>query len=387
MIYLDNNATTQLDPAVLEAMLPFLKDHFANPSSAYSAAKPVRKAVNLAREHAAAFLDCDPDEIIFTSGGTEADNAAILSARRLYPEKNHFVTCSAEHDAVTNCLKSLQASDGIEITSLTTRPDGTIDLDELRHAIRPGRTAMVTLMMANNETGVIQPITAASEIAESSGALFHTDAVQAAAKIPIRLRNSSIHSLALSGHKFHAPKGVGILYINRRTAFSPLLTGGSQENQRRAGTENPAAIAALGTACLLGLQHLESLTSHPDPIAALRDHFELQISSLIDGVTINGASAPRTPNTSNLRISGTEAAAMMLLLDQKGVCISAGSACHSGSLQSSPVLAAMGLSPSEARQSLRISFSRFSTLTETNTAITHFISATTRVRSLLANSP
>jgi cysteine desulfurase len=387
MIYLDNNATTQLDPAVLEAMLPFLKDHFANPSSAYSAAKPVRKAVALAREQAAAFLDCDPDEIIFTSGGTEADNAAILSARRLYPEKSHFVTCSAEHDAVTNCLKSLQASDGIEITSLTTRPDGTIDLDELRHAIRPGRTAMVTLMMANNETGVIQPVTAASEIAESSGALFHTDAVQAAAKIPIRLRNSSIHSLALSGHKFHAPKGVGILYINRRTAFSPLLTGGSQENQRRAGTENPAAIAALGTACLLGLQHLESLTSHPDPIAALRDHFELQISSLIDGVTINGASAPRTPNTSNLRITGTEAAAMMLLLDQKGVCVSAGSACHSGSLQSSPVLAAMGLSPSEARQSLRISFSRFSTLTETNTAITHFISATTRVRSLLANSP
>ena len=385
MIYLDNNATTPLDPVVRETMLPFLGEHFANASSGYASARPVRRAVAAAREECAALLGCDPEEIVFTSGGTEADNAAILSARQLHPQKRHFVTCAAEHDAVLRALRRLEETEGCEVTRLGTRPDGTVDLDELAAALRPGRTALVALMWANNETGVVQPVVEAAALAEAAGALFHCDAVQAAAKVPMVLRDGCVHTLALSGHKFHAPKGVGLLYVNRRVAFAPMLLGGGQEGGRRAGTENVAGIAALGAAAAQGRKHLESVAAGgADPVCVLRDRFESALTSLVPGVTIHGAGAPRTPNTSNLRIEGVEAAAMMVLLDQKGVCVSAGSACHTGSHHVSPVLAAMGLSAEQARSTLRVSLSRFTTAAEIDAAVGHFAAAAERVRAVMA---
>ena len=380
MIYLDNNATTQPDPAAVEAMLPFLRGHFANPSSGYDAAKPVRRALQTAREQTAALLGATPDEIIFTSGGTEADNAAIFSAARLYPDKKHIVTCATEHDAVLNACAWLEKHQGYEITRLPVAADGTFCMEAYRAALRPGRTALVSLMWANNETGVVAPVAAAAAFAEQAGVLFHTDAVAAGGKIPMNLENGPIHYLSLSGHKFHAPKGVGVLYVNRRVAFQPWMLGGGQENKRRASTENVAGIVALGAAAELALRHLQS---PGDATGVLRDWFEEQLETRLSGVVINGRGAPRVPNTSSVRITGCEAAAMMVLLDRAGICVSAGSACHTGSHSISHVLAGMGLSREQAAQTLRVSLSRFTTREEIAKALDHFVSAAEKVRSLM----
>jgi cysteine desulfurase len=379
MIYLDNNATTPLDPLVVEAMLPFLREHFANPSSSYEAAKPVRKALTLAREQVAALLSCTPEEIIFTSGGTESDNAAIFSAARLYPDRKHIITCATEHDAVLNACAWLERHEGFEITRLGVTPEGAVNLDELAAALRPGRTALVSLMWSNNETGVLQPVEKAAALAEQAGVLFHTDAVAAGGKIPMKLEGGHVHYLSLSGHKFHAPKGVGVLYVNRRVAFHPWLLGGGQENKRRASTENVAGIVALGTAAELARQHMESGT---DSTAALRDHFEIELARRLPGVSFHGQSAPRAANTSSLRIAGCEAAAMMVLLDRAGICVSAGSACHTGSHSISHVLAAMGLNRGQAGETIRVSFSRFTTAAEVDEAVAQFVKAAEKVRSL-----
>ena len=381
MIYLDNNATTPLDPVVVEAMLPFLREHFANPSSGYDAARPVRKAVGTAREQVAALLDCTPEEIIFTSGGTEADNAAIFSATQLYPDRKHLITCATEHDAVLQYCAWLEKHHGYEITRLPVSAGGVVNLNELASALRPGRTALVSLMWGNNETGVLAPIEEAAALTEKAGVLFHTDAVQAGAKIPLSLREGHIHYLALSGHKFHAPKGIGILYVNHRVAFQPWMLGGGQENQRRAGTENVAGIVALGTAAEQARLHMAAHAT--DPIGPLRDHFETTLASRLAGLTFHGKDSPRTPNTSSLRIEGCEAAAMMVLLDRAGVCVSAGSACHTGSHSISHVLAAMGLTREQGSQTLRISLSRFTAPADLEAAITHLIHAAEKVRSLL----
>ena len=317
MIYLDNNATTAPDPQVVEAMLPFLREHFANPSSGYAAAKPVRLALARARGQAAALLDVTPEEIVFTSGGSEADNAALFSAVRLFPERKHIITCAAEHDAVLQCCAWLERHEGCEITRLGVSQEGVVSLDELAAALRPGRTALVSLMWSNNETGVLAPVLEAAALAEQAGALFHTDAVAAGGKFPLRLRDSAVHYLALSGHKFHAPKGVGLLYVNRRVAFQPWLLGGGQENRRRASTENVAGIVALGAAAALAQAHLAGT----DGTAVLRDHFECELARRVPGVAINGQGALRAANTSSLRIAGCEAAAMMVLLDRAGVCV------------------------------------------------------------------
>ncbi len=381
MIYLDNNATTPLDPVAVEAMLPFLREHFANPSSGYDAARPVRKALSTARERVATLLDCTPEEILFTSGGTEADNAAIFSATQLYPDRKHLITCATEHDAVLQYCTWLEKHQGYEITRLPVSPGGGVSLDELSAALRPGRTALVSLMWGNNETGVLAPIAEAAALTEKAGVLFHTDAVQAGAKIPLSLRDSHVHYLALSGHKFHAPKGVGILYVNHRVAFQPWMLGGGQENRRRAGTENVAGIVALGTAAEQARLHM---TAHStDPIGPLRDHMESELAARLSGVIFHGKESPRTPNTSSLRIEGCEAAAMMILLDRAGVCVSAGSACHTGSHSISHVLAAMGLSREQASQTLRISLSRFTTKEEVEAAILHLVHAAEKVRSLV----
>ncbi len=379
MIYLDNNATTPVDPAAVEAMLPFLREHFANASSGYAAAKPVRRAFDLARGQTAALLGCGEEEVIFTGGGSESDNAAIHSALHLLPNRRHIVTCSSEHDAVLRPCATLKKQ-GCEITRLAPRLDGSLDMESLAAAIRPGQTALVTLMWANNETGVTFPVQQAAALAENAGAFFHTDAVAAGGKVPIKLAGGAIHYLSLSGHKFHAPKGVGVLYVNKRVAFQPWLLGGGQENNRRAGTENIAGIVAVGAAAEAARGHLEG--GH-DKTAALRDFFESELQRRLYGVHINTGSAPRVPNTSSLRIEGTEAAAMMILLDRDGICVSAGSACHTGSNHISHVLAAMGLGRTEAVQSLRVSLSRFTTKAEIETALVSFVRAAEKVRSLL----
>ncbi len=381
MIYLDNNATTPLDPVAVEAMLPFLREHFANPSSGYEAARPVRKALTTAREQVAALLDCTPEEILFTSGGTEADNAAIFSATQLYPDRKHLITCATEHDAVLQYCAWLEKHHGYEVTRLPVSAGGIISLDELASALRPGRTALVSLMWGNNETGVLAPVAEAAALVEKAGILLHTDAVQAGAKIPISLRDSHIHYLALSGHKFHALKGVGILYVNHRVAFQPWMLGGGQEGKRRAGTENVAGIVALGTAAEQARLHMAAHAT--DPIGPLRDHLESELAARLPGVVFHGKVSPRTPNTSSLRIEGCEAAAMMVLLDRAGVCVSAGSACHTGSHSISHVLAAMGLSREQASCTLRLSLSRFTTAEDVEAAISNIVHAAEKVRSLM----
>jgi len=364
MIYFDNNATTSLDPDVLEAMLPFLRENYGNPSSAYSFGKRVAQAVHHAREQLADLLGCEPSELIFTSCGTESDNSAIQSAIQLDPDRRHLVTSKVEHSAIVKHAETL-ARRGYEVTWLSVNSDGLIDLRELENAIRPD-TAIVSLIWANNETGVLFPIEEAAAICRAKGTLFHTDAVQAVGKIPIDLQKSSIQFLSLSGHKLHAPKGVGALYVNRRTRFNPYLIGGGQENKKRGGTENTASIVGLGVAAELAGVHLSEENAQ---VRALRDTFEEGILKRIPNVQVNGHRTLRLPNTSNLAIEGIDSEGMLMLLDQKGICCSAGSACTAGSLEPSHVLRAMGCSTDRARGSLRFSFSRLNTQEEVRQAL------------------
>lgn len=364
MIYFDNNATTSIDPAVLEAMLPFLQESYGNPSSAYSFGKRVAQAVNHAREQLADLLECEPTELIFTSCGTESDNAAIQSAIQLDPDRRHLVTSKVEHSAIVNHAETL-ARRGYEVTWLNVNSDGLTDLRELEQAIRPD-TAIVSLIWANNETGVLFPIEEAAEICRAKGTLFHTDAVQAVGKIPINLRKGSIQFLSMSGHKLHAPKGVGALYVNRRTRFNAYLIGGGQENKKRGGTENTASIVGLGVAAeLAGLY----LSKEDTEIRRLRDTFEQGMLERIPKVQVNGHRTLRLPNTSSLAIEGIDSEGMLMMLDQKGICCSAGSACTAGSLEPSHVLRAMGYSTDRARGSLRFSFSRLNTEGEIDQAL------------------
>ena len=269
MIYFDNNATTSIDSDVLDAMLPFLQENYGNPSSAYSFGKRVAQAVSHAREQLADLLGCEPSELIFTSCGTESDNSAIQSAIQLDPDRRHLVTSKVEHSAIVKHAETL-ARRGYEVTWLSVNSDGLIDLQELEQAIRPD-TAIVSLIWANNETGVLFPIEEAAEICRAKGTLFHTDAVQAVGKIPIDLRKSSIQFLSMSGHKLHAPKGVGALFVNRRTRFNPYLIGGGQENKKRGGTENTASIVGLGVAAELAGVHLSKENAE---VRTLRDTFD-----------------------------------------------------------------------------------------------------------------
>ena len=377
MIYLDNNATTQVDPAVLEAMLPYLRDQYGNPSSAYSFGKRAADAVSKAREQVAALLKCDPSEIVFTSCGTESDNSAIQSALLLDPDRKHLVTSKVEHSAIIRHGETL-ARRGYEVTWLDVDSDGLIDLDALRHAIRED-TAIVSLMWANNETGVLFPIAEAAEICRSKGTLFHTDAVQAVGKIDIALDSLPINLLSLSGHKLHAPKGVAALYVNRKTRFHAYLIGGGQENKRRGGTENTASIVGLGKAAELAEAAMEEENTR---VRELRDQFEQGLLKSVPSIQVNGHRARRLPNTSNLAIEGVDSEGMLLLLDQRGICCSAGSACTAGSLEPSHVLKAMGYSTDRARGSLRFSFSRFNTESEVAQALEIIPRAVDKLRSM-----
>ena len=375
IIYLDNNATTPLDPAVIEEMLPFLTKYYGNPSSGYAFAARARKAVDLARERLAALLGCAPSEIVFTSGGTESNNAVIRSALaysavaaakagQFEPRGKHVVTSAVEHSAVLHPCQDLEKCD-CAVTFLRVDRDGRVDLAELEAALRP-ETALVSIMWANNETGVLFPVEKIAEICRRKGVLFHTDAVQAVGKIPIRLRETAINFLSLSAHKFHGPKGVGALYVNGRTRFNSLIAGGGQENGHRGGTENVASIAGLGKAAELALRYV---AEGKENVRSMRDRFEKAILKSVSGASVNGAGALRIPNTSSLSFEGIESSNALLLLDRHGICCSAGSACRTGSHEASHVLRAMNPNGDGARRSLRFSFGRFNTEAEIDRAI------------------
>jgi cysteine desulfurase len=361
LIYLDNNATTKTDPAVVSAMMPYLNEEYGNPSSAYRFGKKSADAVEHARGQVAALLGCEPREILFTSCGTESNNAAIASALSMDPDRQHVVTTRVEHSAITKHCEWL-AKRGIEVTWLGVDESGQIDLNELERAVRPD-TAIVSTMWANNETGVLFPIEEIAAIVHRKRVLFHTDAVQAVGKVPINLAHahSHINFLSVSGHKLHCPKGVGALYVNRRTRFTPYLMGGGQEHGKRAGTENVPYCVALGAAAELAGRHL---AVENEAVRAMRDEFEKTVLETIPDTMINGDRESRLPNTTSIAFEGIDSEAVLLLLDQAGVCCSAGSACTTGSVHPSHVLKAMGFSTERARSSLRFSFGRYNTADE-----------------------
>ncbi|MGK7915511.1 MAG: cysteine desulfurase NifS [Prochloraceae cyanobacterium] len=358
-IYLDNNATTRVDEEVLAAMLPYLSQYYGNPSSMHSFGGQVSKAVKTARKQVASLLGADISEIVFTSCGTEGDNAAIRAALLAQPNKRHIVTTEVEHPAVLNLCKQLEKQ-GYTVTYLSVNGQGQLDLDEVQASLT-GNTALVSVMYANNETGVVFPIEQIGQMAKEYGALFHVDAVQAVGKIPLNMKTSTIDLLVLSGHKIHGPKGMGALYVRRGTKFRPLLVGGHQERGRRGGTENVAGIVALGKAAELAQQHL---AHNVEQEKRLRDRLERGILETIADTVVNGHPTERLPNTTNIGFKYIEGEAILLLLDRYGICASSGSACTSGSLEPSHVLRAMGLPYSVLHGSIRFSLSRYTTEAE-----------------------
>jgi cysteine desulfurase len=376
-IYLDNNATTKVDEAVFEEMRPYFCELYGNPSSMHFFGGQVQTKVDEARKRVAALLGASPDEIIFTACGTESDNAAIRSALEISPEKRHVITSRVEHPAVLTQCRNLTQK-GYRVTEVGVDGDGNLDMDEYRNAIDTD-TAIVSLMWANNETGVIFPVEEAAAIAKASGALFHTDAVQAVGKIPIDLANSQIDMLSLSGHKLHAPKGIGVLFLRRGSPFRPFLVGGHQEKSRRAGTENAAAIIALGKACELAAVYMDA---EKTTVKALRDRLQDALMAAIPHARINGGGAERLPNTTSIAFEFVEGEAILMLLSELGICASSGSACTSGSLEPSHVLRAMGVPFTCAHGSIRFSLSRYTTDAEVDTVIRELPPIIARLRKM-----
>ncbi|OYE02504.1 cysteine desulfurase NifS [Nostoc sp. 'Peltigera membranacea cyanobiont' 232] len=376
-IYLDNNATTKVDPEVIEVMLPYLTDYYGNPSSMHTFGGQVGKAVRTAREQLAAILGADESEIVYTSCGTEGDNAAIRAALLAQPEKRHIVTTQVEHPAVLNVCKQLETQ-GYSVTYLSVNHQGQLDLDELEASLT-GNTALVTIMYANNETGTIFPIEQIGLRVKESGAIFHVDAVQAVGKIPLNMKTSTVDMLTLSGHKLHGPKGIGALYIRRGVRFRPFILGGHQERGRRAGTENVPAIIALGKAAELELLHLEEATARE---RKLRDRLEQTLLATIPNCVVNGDVTQRLPNTTNIGFKYIEGEAILLLLNKYGICASSGSACTSGSLEPSHVLRAMGLPYTTLHGSIRFSLCRYTTEAEIDRVIEVMPSIVERLRAL-----
>lgn len=362
--YFDNNATTRVAPEVIEAMLPFLRENWGNPSSAYQFGSKVAKDVEGAREPLAALIHADPKEVVFTSCGTESNNSAIHSALSLNPQKRHVVTTAVEHSANIKYCRFLEKQ-GCEVTFLPVESDGSLDLHLLDQSIRPD-TAIVSVMWANNETGVLFPIEEVAAICQSKGVLCHTDAVQAAGKISIDVRSIGVDYLSLSAHKLHAPKGIGALYVRRKSKYQPYLIGGHQERGRRGGTENVAGIVAFGKAAELALAHLREDNMR---VRAMRDRLETAILTGIPNTIRNGGKEPRLPNTSNIAFDGIEAEAILMQLDQAGICASSGSACTTGSLEPSHVLTAMSVSPMRARGSVRFSLGIYNSDAEIDYAL------------------
>ena len=377
LVYADNNATTRVDDKVLEEMLPYFKEFYGNPSSIHTFGRQVSSKMDLARERVASILGADTSEIVFTSCGTESNNYAIHSSLEAHPDKKHVITTKVEHPAVLNVCKYF-GKNGYEVTELGVDKDGMLDLDELRDSIRDN-TAIVSIMHANNETGVIFPIEEIGKIVKEKGVLFHCDAVQAIGKIPVNLKNSHIDLLSMSGHKLHAPKGVGVLFIRKGVRIDPLIIGGHQEDNRRSGTENVPYIIGLGKACEIAQGFVKEEQTE---VRRLRDRLEKGIKAQITHVVISGENSERLPNTSNVSFEYVEGEATLLLLDMAGIATSSGSACTTGSAEPSHVLQAMGIPPVTSRGTIRFSLSRYSTEDEVDYILEKLVPIVKRLQTL-----
>ena len=357
VIYVDNNATTMVAPEVLDVMLPYFSTYYGNPSSMHSFGGEVAAKLSAARENVARLIGAAPEEVIFTSCGTESDSTAIRAAIESQPDKKHIVTSRVEHPAVKNLYESLSKK-GYRTTFVPVDNHGNLDIDYLYDSLGDD-TAIVSIMWGNNETGVIFPIDEISQQVKSRGIVFHTDAVQVVGKIPIDISKTAVDMLSLSGHKFHSPKGIGSLYIRKGTRFSPFLIGGHQEKGRRGGTENTASIIGMGKAAELAAQHLNA--DGYKPISRLRDKLERNLLETIPHAMVNGDPKNRLPNTSSIAFEYVEGEAILLMMNEYGICASSGSACTSGSLEPSHVLRAMGVPFTAAHGSVRFSLSRYNT--------------------------
>ena len=364
--YFDNNATTRVAPEVVDTMIPFLREFWGNPSSAYRFGAEVHQHVEAARAKVAELLNADSREVVFTSCGTESNNSAIHSALTLNPNKRHVVTTAVEHSANINFCEYLQKR-GYEITFLPVEADGSLDLHTLERSIRPD-TAIVSAMWANNETGVLFPVEEIAAICRSKGVLSHTDAVQTPGKLKVDVKALGVDFLSLSAHKLHAPKGIGMLFVKRRTKYQPYVIGGHQENGRRGGTENVANIVGFGRAAELAMASLQDENTR---VRAMRDRLESTLLSTIPNTIRNGSRDNRLPNTANLCFEFVEAEAVLLKLDLFGICASSGSACTTGSLDPSHVLSAMGLTPMRARGSVRFSLGIYNTEEDVDFLLQH----------------
>ncbi len=376
MLYFDYNATTPLDPEVLDAMLPFLKEHYGNPSSLHSAGRMPAKGLREARRDAAKLIGAlREEEIIFTSGGTESNTAAIRAALAALPERKEIITSCVEHSSVLKLCREL-AGQGYKVHEISVDDQGRLETDEL-FSVLSERTALVALMLSNNETGVHFPLESLSEKIREAGALYFVDAVQSAGKIEVNAAKLGCDFLSISAHKLYGPKGSGILYHRKTAPFSALVWGGSQERKRRGGTENVPGIVGTGKACEIAMKHL---AEEQKRLLALRDKFEAQLQKKITGICVHGAEAGRLVNTSNMAFEGVDAEALLAVLDQKEICVSSGSACMSGAGSPSHVIKAMGFADEHARSTLRFSFGRFTKAEEIEILITELKSAIDRIR-------
>ena len=355
-VYLDNNATTKVAPEVVAEMLPYFSDYYGNPSSMHSFGGNLGLKVREARDRVAALLGAQPDEILFTSGGTESDVTAIHAALAANPDKRHIVTTRVEHPAIKNLFEQY-GKNGYRVSFIPVDREGRIDLDELFHSLSE-ETAVVSMMWANNETGVLFPVDAVAAELRSRGIVLHTDAVQAVGKLPIDLARTGVDLLSLSGHKFHGPKGIGALYIRKGTKFKPLMVGGHQEHGRRAGTENVPGILGLGKACELAAANLDDLGTR---VRGLRDRLEHTLLEAVPQCMVNGERPNRLPNTTSIAFEYVEGEAILLMMNEFGIAASSGSACTSGSLEPSHVLRAMGIPFTAAHGSIRFSLSHYTT--------------------------
>jgi cysteine desulfurase len=378
VIYLDNNATTKVAPEVVEAMLPYLSEYYGNPSSMHSFGGDVAEKIREARENVANLIGATADEIVFTSCGTESDSTAIRAAIESNPDRKHILTSRVEHPAVKNLYETLSKK-GYRVTFVPVDNQGVLDLDYLYKNLSDD-TAVVSLMWANNETGVIFPVEEISQRIKDQGIVFHTDAVQTVGKIPIDINETGVDLLSLSGHKLHAPKGIGVLYIRRGTKFSPFMIGGHQEKGRRGGTENVAAIVALGKAAELAKTHLDE--NGYEHIGQLRDKLETTLLTRISHSMVNGDREHRLLNTTSIAFEYVEGEAILLMMNEHGICASSGSACTSGSLEPSHVLRAMGVPFTAAHGSIRFSLSRYTTEDEIDLVIEKTPPIIERLRSM-----
>ncbi|MCF6248941.1 MAG: cysteine desulfurase NifS [Desulfobacula sp.] len=377
-VYTDNNATTKVADEVIEEMLPYFGELYGNPSSMHTFGGQVDAKIVEARQRVADLINADPEEIIFTSCGTESDNSAIYAAIKAYPEKKHIITSNVEHPAINNLYKQLQGQQGYEVTFVPVDEKGRLDLDLLYKSMS-GNTAIISLMWANNETGVVFPIEEIARKANEKGILFHTDAVQAAGKVDIDVKKINVGMLSMSGHKIHAPKGIGVLYVKKGFKFSPFLVGGHQEKGRRGGTENTVSIIGLGKACQLAKETLPVMNTI---VRELRDYLQNELLEKIPGSSVNGDLEQRLPNTVSIGFDAVEGESILLLLDKEDICASSGSACTSGSLEPSHVLMAMKVPFKSAHGSIRFSLSHYNTKQEMDHIIATLVPAIEKLRAM-----